>query len=100
MTQLILLQAGGGILSTTWPLLLLPLVFYFFLIRPQSQKQKDQDAFSTSLQKGDEVVTHSGIVGRINKMDDSILTIETTDKTYIRVLRSAISKEMTALLNK
>ncbi len=99
MTLLILLQAGS-ILSTSWPLLLLPLVFYFFLIRPQSQKQKDQDAFSTSLQKGDEVVTHSGIVGKINKMEDSILTIETTEKTYIRVLRSAISKEMTALLKK
>ena len=99
MTLLILLQAGS-ILSTSWPLLLLPLVFYFFLIRPQSQKQKEQDTFSTSLQKGDEVVTHSGIVGKINKMEDSILTIETTDKTYIRVLRSAISKEMTALLKK
>ncbi len=99
MTLLILLQAGS-ILSTSWPLLLLPLVFYFFLIRPQSQKQKDQDSFSSSLQKGDEVVTHSGIVGKINKMEDSILTIETTEKTYIRVLRSAISKEMTALLKK
>jgi preprotein translocase subunit YajC len=99
MTLLILLQAGS-ILSTSWPLLLLPLVFYFFLIRPQSQKQKDQDTFSSSLQKGDEVVTHSGIVGKINKLEDSILTIETTEKTYIRVLRSAISKEMTALLKK
>lgn len=70
-------------------------IFWLFLIRPQQKKQKEQKSFSESLQKGDEVVTASGIIGRINKIDEQVVTLEVSNKTYIRVIRSAISREMT-----
>lgn len=75
-------------------LLMIP-IFYFFFIRPQAKKQKEQVAFSTNLKKGDEVVTHSGIIGQVNKIDDVSVTLELDTKTFIRVVRDGISKEMT-----
>lgn len=74
---------------------LLFVVFYFFLIRPQAKKQKEQSKFVESMQKGDEVVTGSGIIGRINKLEDEVVTLEVGSKVFIRVIKSAISKEMT-----
>lgn len=71
------------------------LIFWLFLIRPQQKRQKEQKAFMDSLQKGDEVVTASGIIGRINKIEDNVITLEVASKTYIRITRSAVSKEMT-----
>ena len=73
-------------------------VFWFFLIRPQSKRQKEQRQFADSIQKGDEVVTSGGIVGRVNKIEGPIITLETANKTYLRILRSVISKEMTEAL--
>ncbi|MBC7886194.1 MAG: preprotein translocase subunit YajC, partial [Saprospiraceae bacterium] len=59
------------------------------------KKQKEQNAFSNSLQKGDEVVTTSGIIGQINKIEDDAITVQIDPKTFIRVVPSAVSKEMT-----
>ncbi len=75
------------------------LVFYFFIIRPQAQKQKQQIAFSNSLEKGQEVATNSGIIGKINKIEDDFVFIQIDPKTYIKVFKSAVSKEMTDALN-
>jgi len=71
------------------------LVFWLFIIRPQAKRQREQKQFNDSLQKGDEVVTASGILGRITKIEENIITIEVGAKVYLRVTRSAISKEMT-----
>lgn len=90
----ILQSAGGSALSWVFPALMLAF-FYFFFIRPQMKKQKDQVAFSTGLKKGDEVVTSSGIIGQINKIEDNVVTLELDSKTYIRVVAAAVSKEMT-----
>lgn len=70
-------------------------IFYFFMIRPQTQKQKAQTAFMADLKKGDDVVTGSGMLGRINKIEEEIVTLEVGTKTYIQVTKNAISKEMT-----
>jgi preprotein translocase subunit YajC len=86
--------SGGGILGFVFPALMLAF-FYFFFIRPQIKKQKEQTAFSTSLKKGEEVVTTSGIIGQINKIEDNVITLELDSKTFIRVVSGAISKEMT-----
>ncbi len=95
--DILLLQAGadagmiqmiffGGII----------LVFWLFFIRPQAKKQKQQNTFMESLEKGDDVVTASGIIGRINKIEENnIIQLEVGTKTYIRVTRNAISREMT-----
>jgi preprotein translocase subunit YajC len=71
------------------------LVFYLFFIRPQAKKQKDQTNFVKAIEKGDEVVTTSGIVGKINKIEGEIIHLQIDQKTFIRVLKSAISKELT-----
>jgi len=97
MYENLLLQAAepGGGLPTFIMLISILVVFYFFMIRPQTKKQKEQVSFMDSLQRGTEVVTASGIIGKINKIDDNIVTLEVGTKTYIRMTRSAISKEMT-----
>lgn len=76
------------------------LVFYFFFIRPQQKKQKDQNNFVNEIQKGDDVVTNSGIVGKINKIEDNIVHLQIDQKTFIKVLKSSISKELTETLPK
>lgn len=71
------------------------LVFYLFFIRPQSKKQKEQNKFITAVEKGDEIVTNSGLIGKVNKIEENVVTIQVDQKTFIRVLKSSISKELT-----
>ena len=70
-------------------------IFWLFLIRPQAKRQREQRSFMENLEKGDEVVTASGIIGKINKIEDNIITIEVGGKLYIPVTRNSINKEMT-----
>ena len=102
MTQ-ILLQAppqGGG----TFQLIMLGgiiVVFWFFMIRPQAKKAKEQKTFIDNLQKGDKIVTIAGIHGVVNKVnDDGTLQIEVNPGSYIKIEKSAISLEWTSALNK
>lgn len=74
-------------------LLLIPIVFYFFLLRPQMKRQKEQTKFAESLKEGMEVVTSAGIIGRITKMDGNVVRLMVDDKTFIRVLRQTITGE-------
>lgn len=82
-------------ISQLLPFLLMFVVFYFFFIRPQAKKQKEQNNFINNLQKGEEVVTMSGIVGRISKVEDLTVQLEVEGKTFIKFTKTAISKEMT-----
>ena len=94
----LLLQAapGGGFgIDTLLMFGIVIVIFYFFMIRPQSKKAKETKTFQEELTKGMDVVTASGILGRINKIDGDIVTVEVGTKTYIQVVRNAISKEMT-----
>ncbi len=85
---------GSGSMQTLifWGLVLL--VFYLFMIRPQIRKQKAQQSFSAGIAKGDEVVTNSGIVGKVNKIEGKYVVLESS-KSFIKVLASSISKELT-----
>ncbi len=74
------------------------LVMYMFFIRPQQKKAKEQQAFMDNIQKGDEVVTASGIIGKISKVDGQTVSLQVDTKTFIRVTKNAISKEMTDAL--
>jgi preprotein translocase subunit YajC len=69
------------------------------MIRPQAKRQKEQKLFQESLDKNKDVVTSSGILGRISKIEDSIVTLEVSPKVYIRVTKNAISKELTENIN-
>jgi len=84
-------------LNLLFPILIVG-VFYFFIIRPQSKMRKEQLTFSDNLEKGAEVVTSSGIIGRINKIEDHIITLQVDTKTFIRITKGSVSKEMTESL--
>ncbi len=92
----LLLQAGGGDFFTNGFFMVAMLaVLVFTMIIPQRRQRKQQKAFMSDLGKGQEVVTASGILGRIDKVEDDIITLNVGNKTYIRVTKNAISKELT-----
>ncbi|WP_295655498.1 preprotein translocase subunit YajC [uncultured Mucilaginibacter sp.] len=102
MTPTILLQAAGpgGIPVQTIVMFgLIFVVFYFFMIRPQVKKQKDQKKFVEELKKGDKVVTTAGIHGRVVDVTDTMVTIDVDNSVKIRFDKSAISLEASKLLN-
>ena len=72
------------------------IVMYFFMIRPQSKKAKEQKKFSESISSGEQIVTTAGIHARINRInEDGTVQIETGRNSYMTVERSAISMELT-----
>ena len=80
-------------LSSAIMIVALIAVFYFMMYRPQKKQEKETRALLDSLQVGDEITTHSGIIGKIVSMKDETVTIETSkDKTKIRFLKSAIAR--------
>ncbi|PHN08351.1 preprotein translocase subunit YajC [Flavilitoribacter nigricans] len=93
--EILFLQAGGAGSMNLLFLGAMILIFWLFLIRPQAKKQREQKTFMESLGQNDQVVTASGILGRISKIEDDIVTLEVASKSYIRVTKNAISKEMT-----
>ena len=93
---MLFLEAGGmGAIVQFAPLVMILVVFYFFMIRPQMKRQKEQTAFADSLEKGKEVVTASGMIGKINKIEGQVVTLEVANNTFIRVTKASVSKEMT-----
>jgi preprotein translocase subunit YajC len=82
-------QQGDPIMSLL-PLVVIFVIFYFLLIRPQSKRAKEQKNMIASLAKGDEVVTNGGILGRINALDDNFVSLEVTNGVEIKVQRNAI----------
>ena len=66
-------------------------IFYFMIIRPQQKQQKTLELFLGGLKKGDEVVTTGGLIGRIDKVADGILTLEVASNVKVRVLKAQIT---------
>ena len=87
----ILLQMDSSGIVSFIPMILIVIVFYFFMIRPQMKKAKDQKKFVEELKKGDKVVTTAGIHGRIVDMNDSTIVLEVEGGSKIRFDKSAIS---------
>ena len=85
--------AGGDMQSSLMgmlPLLLMFVVLYFVMIRPQMKKAKEHKAMVDSLAKGDEIVSAGGIVGKVSKLGDSFLTIEIATGVEVQMQRSAV----------
>jgi preprotein translocase subunit YajC len=82
----------GGDLMAFLPMVAIFVVFYFLLIRPQQKKAKEAKAMLDALQKGDEVVTAGGILGRISKLGDQYVSVEIASGTEITVQRGAVSQ--------
>ena len=83
----------GGLMSFL-PLIVIFVIFYFLLIRPQMKRAKEHRKLVAELAAGDEVVTNGGLLGRISKVGESFVTIELTDNVQVRVQRHAISSVM------
>ena len=83
-------MSGSGFAQFV-PLILIFVIFYFFLIRPQQKKVKDHKAMVASLKRGDEVITSGGMVGRIEKVyDDDKIDLIISDDVMVRVVKSTI----------
>ena len=84
--------AGGteSTLITLLPLVLMFVVLYFIMIRPQMKRQKEAKAMIEALAKGDEVVTAGGMLAKINRLEDAYLTVEIASGVEIRVQRSSV----------
>ncbi|MBP6914906.1 MAG: preprotein translocase subunit YajC [Syntrophaceae bacterium] len=80
-------ESGWGFIL---PMIVIFVIFYFLLIRPQQKKQKELKAMIDNLAYGDTVITSGGIHGKITGLTDTIATLEIADKVRIKVSRSAI----------
>lgn len=88
-----------GQLSQFAPFLLMFVVIYFFMIRPQQKKAKQEKEFESALKVGDKVITKSGLHGKVAELSEGTVVIETM-AGKLKMERSAISMEMSATLNK
>ena len=88
--------AGGGDLMASLggmlPLVLMFVVLYFIMIRPQMKRQKEHRAMIEALAKGDEVATAGGVLGKVTRLNESTLHVEIADGVEVQVQRSAVSQ--------
>jgi len=82
------------------PLILIILVFYLFMIRPQMKRQKEMRNFREALSKGDKIITTGGIHGKILSVGDNYVVIETEGETKLRIDKSAVLREAADLEKK
>lgn len=81
---------GGSSLMQFLPLVLMFVVMYFIMIRPQMKRQKEHKAMIDALAKGDEVVIGGGIMGKVSKLGDSVLHVEVAKDVEIQVQRASV----------
>jgi preprotein translocase subunit YajC len=82
--------AGQSGLLSMLPLVLMFVVLYFVMIRPQMKRQKEHRAMIDALAKGDEVVTSGGMLGRVTKLGESFVSVEVANGVELQVQRSAV----------
>ena len=87
-------------LMSLMPFLLIIVVFYFFMIRPQMKRQKELRKYRESLKKGDKVITTGGIYGRVIEVKDAYVTVEIAKEVEIKIDKSAIIMDMTDAVRK
>jgi preprotein translocase subunit YajC len=89
-------QSGSSLLAFA-PLILMGVVFYFLLIRPQQRRSRQQQALLRSVEVGDEIVTTGGVFGTVTDIDedDDVITVEIAPGTQIKMLRGGIGRRLT-----
>ena len=87
-------QGQADPLMSFLPLILIFVVFYFLLIRPQSKRAKEHKKMVEAIAKGDEVVTNGGLLGKISNVGESFVELEVGDNMKVRVQRQAIATLM------
>lgn len=83
---------GAGGFSAFVPIIIMFVIFYFLLIRPQQKKTKDHREMISNLKKGDRVITSGGVHGRITGVSDTTLTVEIADKVRIKLSRGNVAQ--------
>lgn len=92
-------QAPNPIASFA-PFVIIFVIFYFLMIRPQKKRMQQEQAFLNALNKGDEVYTKSGILGKITGITDRIITLEVAEGIKVKILRAQIAGQAKALFEK
>lgn len=90
-------QAGGeagGSLFSLLPLVVIFILFYFLLIRPQQKRAKQHKEMVAALKKGEEIVTNGGLLGKVTDVEDNFVTIEVASDLNVRIQRQAIAQVM------
>lgn len=87
--------APGGFLVQLLPLILIFVVFYFILIRPQQARAKKHQAMLAAIKRGDEVYTAGGLRGKVTGVTDKVLTVEIADDVRVKVYRSFVAGVVT-----
>ncbi len=85
---------GSGGLVGLLPMVLIFVIFYLLLIRPQQKRAKQHKTMVAELSKGDEIVTNGGALGKITSVDDNFVTVEIADGVRIKVQRMAVAQMM------
>jgi preprotein translocase subunit YajC len=93
MLNIMLNASGDNPLMNFLPLILIIVVFYFFMIRPQMKKQKETRKFRESLSKGSQVVTLGGVYGKITEVADYYVKLEVANGIILKVDKNAISSD-------
>ncbi len=88
-------QGPGGFLAMFPPLIMMGLIFYFVLIRPQQKKHQEQRNMLDSLKEGDNVITLSGIHGTVRKLKDDVVTLQIAENVRIKINRASIGVRRT-----
>lgn len=78
-------------IQASWPIVLMGVIFYFLLYRPQQKEQKKRTEMLNNLKKGDKVVTIGGVHGAITGITDKIVTLKIAEKVEIDISRTAVS---------
>ncbi len=80
-----------SMLASFIPLILIFLIFYFLLIRPQQKKQKEHKILLDSIKRGDEILSSGGILGKVLKVDNEKLTVEISKNVNVIIIRSTVA---------
>jgi preprotein translocase subunit YajC len=91
MFTLLILQSGAGGLIQLMPILLIILVFYFLIIRPQQKRQRQLQETIANLKIGDRIVTTGGVIGVITTVRDTSFLIRSADKSILEIARTSIA---------
>jgi len=86
---------GADLLMQFLPLVLILVVFYFLMIRPQQKRAKEHRALLAAVRRGDTVVTMSGLIGKVAKVQDNEILLEVAEGVRVRILKSTVSEVRT-----
>jgi len=91
---------GGNPLMSLLPFLLIIVVFYFFMIRPQMKRQKELRKYREALKKGDKIITTGGIYGKVAEVKDDHIIMEIADNVKIKIDKTAVIMDMSDAVRK